>query len=260
MRRIFIYILISIVSILSGLTGNAIGQQRYLVLNFDCRGEAAGESGKIGEALRAEISRIGGRLVSRDKFLREINNSRLNESDLNYTIDKLKSILPNVGADCATYGQIYTTENLYIIELKFLPIDSEPILFDPIICGSKDDIFDVIPDVARMIISPDKTPPHVVSVTPSDHSENVNQLVDMKIVFSEPMNPRTISISAKPERMWQRYGDIVYDESENCFNVKFQLYPGLDYTFSINGEDSRGFKDIAGNPSREYIWEFKTAP
>jgi len=239
---------------------DASGETRYLILNFDCRGEAAGASKSIGESLRAGLNMRGGRLVSRDLFEKAMKQGDLNESDLNYTINDLKATLKLVGADCAVYGQIYSSENIFVVDLKYIASGSDkPILFDPIICGSIADIHAVLPDIALMILAPDKSPPHVASVEPSDKAIDVSQLIEIKIVFSEPMNPSTISISGSPSHMWQRFGDYIYDEKSNSFIIKIHLYPDIMYEFRVNGEDSRGFKDLAGNPAREFIWNFKTA-
>ena len=199
-------------------------------------------------------------MISRDLFEKTLRQKKINESDLNYTIDDLRSILNSVGADGAAFGVIYTYEDLFTIEMKYIePGDDQPILFDPIVCGSLDDIFAMIPSITSIILSPDKIPPVVLSIDPSDGRLDVEQFVDLKIVFSEPMNPSTISISALPEDMWTRYGDIDYDPNSNSFNLKLHLYPDIEYEFQINGDNSKGFKDLAGNPAKKYTWKIKTS-
>jgi hypothetical protein len=232
---------------------------RYLILDFDCSGKAAGESKSVGRELRSHVQKGGGSLVSRDLLAKVLKQKGLIESDLNYRIDELKDLLPVLGAEAAVYGHIYGYEEMFVIELRYLSSDSpEPILFNPVVCGSIEDIHTVVPEMANMILSPDKTPPHVVSVEPSDGQADVGQYADLKIEFSEPMNPSTFSISAVPEDMWQRYGDVVYDDGSNSFTIKMHLYPDIEYEFFINGEDSKGFKDLAGNPAPMYRWFFKT--
>lgn len=236
------------------------GQSRYLILNFDCHGKAAGQSKSIGDALRNQIRQQGGQMVSRELFKRALESKGLNESDLNYTIDDLKEMLISLGADGAAYGHVYTTEDIFTVELRYLGSkEAEPVLFDPIVCGGIDDVHSVIPEMAALVLSPDKISPEVLSVDPADGRLGVGQYVDLKIVFSEPMNPLTISISGSPERMWKRYGDIAYNYKTNCFHLKLHLYPDIEYEFQINGDDSKGFKDLAGNPARNHTWKFKTA-
>ena len=232
---------------------------RYLVLNFDCHGEAAAKSKIIGDSLRANIRRQGGTTVSEDLVEEIIRKKKLNESDLNYMLDDLRPLVLVTGASGAVYGHILSSRDLFTIELRYLTADStEPILFDPLVCGSITDIFAVMPEMARIILSPDKVPPHVVSVEPADGEKNVEDYVDFRIKFSEPMNPETFSLTGKPKLRWRRYGKVVYDENSNLFIIKIHLYGDTDYEFHINGEDSRGFKDLAGNPAREYIWTFST--
>lgn len=258
MKRALAYTIFPVLILFSAVP-SAASPGRYLVLNFDCRGKAAGQSEAIGLALRKTIIKQGGDLVSRDLLEKIMKEKRLNESDLNYTIDDLRSLLRPLGAAAAVYGHVYTNEDMYIVEVRYLNAEpGNPILFDPIVCSGIDDIFETLPDMASMILSPDKIAPHVVSVEPADGQTNVGQYVEMKIEFSEPMNPATISISGKPENMWQKYGEVVYDSSKNEFIIKVHLYPDIEYEFSLNGELSMGFKDLAGNPARAYKWKFKT--
>ncbi len=248
-----------IISLLLASECRAQDGPRFLVLNFDCHGEAAGKSGIIGDSLRANIIRQGGVTVSRDLVDGIIRRKNLNESDLNFILDELKTMISATGASGAVYGHIYSTRELFTVEMRYLSADTtEPILFDPLVCGSMTDIFAVIPEMARAILSPDKIRPYVISVEPADGEKNVEDYVDFRIKFSEPMNPETFSISGKPELRWRRYGNVVYDEESNLFTIKVHLYGDTDYEFHINGEDSKGFKDLAGNPAREYIWTFST--
>lgn len=236
------------------------GQSRYLILNFDCHGKAAGQSKSIGNALRNQISQQGGQIVSRELFEKALKSKGINESDLNYTIDDLRKMIIVLGADGAVYGHVYTSEDIFTVELRYLGSEeAEPVLFNPIVCGGIDDIHAVIPEIAALVLSPDKISPEVLSVDPVDGRTDVGQYVELKIVFSEPMNPSTISISGLPEGMWKRYGDIVYDGKTNSFLLKLRLYPDIEYEFQINGVDSKGFKDLAGNPARNHTWKFKTA-
>ena len=232
---------------------------RYLILNFDCHGQAAGKSSLFGDSLRTHVKRRGGSLVSRDLFEKLLKQKGLFESDINYTIENLRSLMPTLGASGAVYGHIFSSRGLFTVELRYLESgEAKPILFDPIVCGDLKDIYTIIPEMARLILLPDKIPPHVISVKPENGETGVSQYVEMRIEFSEPMNPGTSSISGTPEGMWTQYGDILYDEGSYIFIFNLHLYPDITYEFHINGEDSKGFKDIAGNPSKEHIWTFST--
>jgi hypothetical protein len=252
-----------IICLLAGLLPagecRAQGDSRFLVLNFDCHGAAVGKSGMIGDSLRANIRRRGGATVSRDLVDELLKRKKLNESDLNYMLEDLEPLVSTTGASGAVYGHIFSVKDLFTIEMRYLAADTtEPILFDPLVCGSIADIFAVMPEMARIILSPDKIPPVVVSVEPADGEEVVENYVDMKIRFSEPMNPETVSLSGAPELRWRRYGDVEYNEDLNLFTIKVYLNGNTEYEFYVNGEDSKGFKDVAGNPAREFIWTFST--
>ncbi len=237
----------------------AQSNNRYLVLNFDCHGEASGKSNALGDSLRSEIVWQGGALVSRNLFEKLLAEKRLVESDLNYMTDKLKPLLPALGTKAAVYGHVYSSQGMLTVELRYLEQEmSEPILFDPFVCGSMKDVYAVIPDMARFVLATDKIRPRIVSVDPPDSAKNLGQYVDMKIEFSEPMNPATFSISAIPEGMWKRFGEIKYDDITRSFTFRLHLFPDTDYKFIINGERAKGFKDLAGNTALEYIWCFST--
>lgn len=235
------------------------GDSRYLILNFDCHGEAAGKSAIIGDSLRANIRRQGGETVSRDLFEGTLRKKGLHESDLNYVLDDLKPLMPVLGAGCAVYGHVFSSKDLFTIELRYLAAGgTAPVLFDPFVCGSLSDIFAIMPEMARIILSPDKIEPAVVAVDPADGEKNIGQYVTMRIEFSEQMNPVTFCLSGAPELMWRHYGDVIYEEDSNSFVFKIHLYENITYEFHVNGEDSKGFKDLAGNSAREYTWSFST--
>lgn len=237
----------------------ALARDRYLVLNFDCYGEAAGKSEIIGDSLRYYLKKQGASLVSRDLFNKIVGQRSLNESDLNYTIDKLSEVIRQLGASWAVYGHILSSHDILTVELRSLGLDSsEPILIDPIVCGNLSDIFLIMPDMASLILSPDKTAPQVISVMPSAGMEDVGQFIDLVIEFSKPMNPSTFAVSALPEDMWRRFGDVKYDENNHTFTLKLHLFPDIKYEFHINGAESKAFKDQNGNVAPEYVWHFTT--
>jgi len=232
---------------------------RYLVLNFDCHGEAAGKSEIIGDSLRYHLKKQGAKLVSRNLFDKIIAKKNLDESDLNYTIDKLSEVTRQLGASWAVYGHVLSSHDILTVELRSLSLDgAEPILMDPLVCGNLGDVFLMVPEMASLILSPDKTAPRVISVQPSEGKEDVGQFVDLVVKFSKPMNPSTFAVSALPEDMWKRFGDVKYDENNHTFTLKLHLFPDIKYEFHINGAESKAFKDQNGNVAPEYVWHFTT--
>ena len=232
---------------------------RYLVLNFDCYGEAAGKSGVIGDSLRHYMAKSGANIVSNDLASKLISRKNLNGSDLNYVLKNLKVLMGELNADAAVYGHVLSSHDLLTVELRLIERkQSEPILFDPMVCGRLQDIFKMIPRMAKLILSPDKSAPVVLSVEPSDGEQDVRQYVEMIITFSKPMNPSTYSITGYPENMWKRYGKVAYNDSTRAYIFKLHLYPDIEYEFHINGAEAKGFKDEQGNVAPEYAWRFTT--
>jgi hypothetical protein len=221
----------------------------------------SGYSKAIGDSLRQNIIKRGGRLVSSDLVKKLIRQKGYSESDLNYRTDQLKNLLPQLNADAVIYGHVFTSDNIISVELRYLEsgVDT-PRLYPPIICGNLRDVFESTKDMAEIVMTQDKDAPTVLSIEPSGGSEGIEQYVELKITFSEPMNPSTFSLSGKPETMWKRYGDVKYDELTNTFTINLHLYPKIEYEFCINGEDGVGFKDVSGNPAAEYRWEYITKP
>lgn len=244
-----------------GLSQSSVAQtpSRYLVLDFDCHGAAAGKSDVIGDSLRLYMGKSGAHTVSADLISKVVAQRRLNRSDLNYIRDDLLTLMNDLNADAAVYGHILSSFDILTVELRMLEKGSpDPVLFDPIVCGQMADIYNTIPRMAALILAPDKSAPLVLSVEPRDGDKNVEQYIDMKITFSKPMNPATFSIAGLPETMWGRYGAVDYDENTNTFTFKLHLYPRIDYEFHVNGAKAKGFKDPLGNVASEYIWKFTT--
>jgi hypothetical protein len=232
---------------------------RILILNFECSGLAAGHSEAIGDSLRSHIVKLGGKVVSHSLFEQLISGKGKKESALNSNPDELKSLFPQLNAVAAVYGKVYMVEGMLTMDLKFIAQNSEmPLNISPFVIGNLRDLYGIIPEAARIILSTDKEAPRVLTVIPSDSSKGVEQYIEMKISFSEPMNPSTFSLEARPENMWSRYGEVQYDSAQYSFIFKIHLYRDIDYEFAINGGKGRGFKDLTGNPAQEYIWKFST--
>jgi len=244
-----------------GLVFTAVGQaqNRYLVLDFDCYGEARGQAGAIGDSLRHYFRKSGMRTVSDDLMSKTIAQKKLNKSDLNYIQQDLVSLMSDLNADAAVYGHILSSFDILTVELRLLEKgQSQPFLFDPIVCGHVADVYKTVPRMTELVLAPDKSLPLVLAVDPQDGDQNVEQYVAMKVTFSKPMNPATFSIAGFPETMWGRYGDVDYDEKTNTFTFKLHLYPRIEYEFHVNGEEAKGFKDLHGNVATEYVWKFTT--
>jgi len=232
---------------------------RYLVLNFDCYGEASGKSFVIGDSLRHYMKKSGANIVSEDLTTKLIRGKNLNESDLNYMLKDLKVLMNDLNADAAVYGHVLSSYDLLTVEMRLIEKNqSNPVLFDPIVCGRLHDIFQTIPRMAELVLSPDKSAPVVMSTNPPDGEKDVGQYIDMTVAFSKPMNPSTYSITGYPENMWKRYGKVSYEDSTYTFIFKLHLYPDIEYEFHINGAEAKGFKDERGNVAPEYVWRFTT--
>jgi len=233
---------------------------KFLILNFDCTGIAAGKAESIGDSLRVWVRKGGGQVVPNDEVVRLIRQKGMKESEINNQPEKLKQVISAAGAEGAAMGHVYSEEGLLIVEMKYLDADSTmPISFDPFVVSGMKNLYAAIPEMARIVVSPDKLFPRVVSVEPADGKTDVGQFAELKIKFSEPMNPATYSLAGEPKGMWSRYGEVSYDSTSDTFMIRLHLYPNTKYQFSINGENSKGFKDLAGNPAPEFDWGFKTA-
>jgi len=174
---------------------------RILVLNFECSGVANGYSDAIGDSLRSHIVKLGGQVVSHNLFEQLIRSRGKTESDLNFMPDEIKSILPQLNGQGAVYGQVYMSHGMLTMDMKYIEGNlPAPIIINPFVVGNLKDLYNVIPEAAYIILSPDKESPSVISVSPSDNSDKLDEYLDMKISFSEPMNPETFSLKAKPAR------------------------------------------------------------
>ncbi|UCC81096.1 MAG: Ig-like domain-containing protein [Candidatus Zixiibacteriota bacterium] len=232
---------------------------RFLVLNFDCYGEAAGKSRVIGDSLRHYMAKSGVSIVSRDLVSKLIARKGLDESDLNYVLKNLKVLMGELNAGAAIYGHVLSSHDILTVELRLIEENQlKPVLFDPIVCGRLQDIYKTIPRMAELILSPDKSAPLVLSVEPSPGEQDVQQYVEMTVTFSKPMNPATYSLAGYPESMWKRYGEVTYIDSTCTYIFKLHLYPDIEYEFHVNGTEAKGFKDERGNVAPEYVWKFTT--
>lgn len=232
---------------------------RFLVLNFDCYGQAAGKSRAIGDSLRHYMAKSGASIVSGDLVSKLIERKKFNESDLNYMLKSLKALMGDLNADAAVYGHVLSSHDILTVELRLLEKDwPDPILFDPVVCGKLQDIYKTIPRMVELILSPDKSAPLVLYVVPSPGEQDVQQYVELAVTFSKPMNPATYSLAGYPESMWKRYGEVTYIDSTRTYIFKLHLYPDIEYEFHVNGAEAKGFKDVRGNVAPEYVWKFTT--
>jgi hypothetical protein len=259
MKTAFLCVLLAAFHAVFCAESYALEGDRYLVINFDCHGEAFGKSAQFGDSLRYRLWKEGAEIVSNDLLFKLVSKGGYNGIDLNYVLDDLKSVMTQLNADAAVYGHVLSSYDLLTLELRMIERNQqEPIIFDPIVCGSSRDIFSLMPEIARLILAPDKSIPRVLSVEPENAENGVEQYVDMTITFSKPMNPSTYSITGYPENMWTRFGGVTYDEKTYAFVFKLHLYPGIEYEFHVNGAERKGFKDESGNVASEFVWKFTT--
>ena len=103
----------------------------------------------------------------------------------------------------------------------------------------------------------DANKPSVVSVFPADGATNVEVRQDLRIRFSEPMNP------ASMELQWRSGGfvsdgQVRYAPDHDEFVVPVRLMPGQTNDISMNFFG--GFKNVSGTAAREFHWKFTTKP
>lgn len=232
---------------------------RLLALNFACEGPAAGRAQSIGDSLRACIRRQGREVVSMDLLEKLAAQKGLSVSNLGAKPEQLRSLLEPLGAQGVISGRVFSDQGLLTVQMNYLGVDSPaPTELDRVVTWNINDLYRVAPDIARIAMGAGQTGPHVVSVFPPDGQTGVGQYVEMRIAFSEAMNPAASSLAGAPQTLWQRYGETVYDTASHTFILKLRLYPGIDYEFHVNGEEAAGFKSQSGVPAPEYVWKFST--
>ena len=99
--------------------------------------------------------------------------------------------------------------------------------------------------------------PQVVSVWPPDGTVNVETHQDIRIRFSQPMNPNDLDIMMSGGFL--SYDQPRYDSNRNEFTIPFQLLPGTTNKLTV-GWAGQGFRDTNGNPADEFHWQFTTRP
>lgn len=104
----------------------------------------------------------------------------------------------------------------------------------------------------------DTNHPRVLSVSPADGASNVDPRQEIRIRFSQGMNPNELGI------MWisggfLTNGEARYDARRNEFTLPVQLLPDTTNKLQI-GWAEQGFHDTNGNPLDEFRWQFTTKP
>jgi tetratricopeptide (TPR) repeat protein len=100
--------------------------------------------------------------------------------------------------------------------------------------------------------------PRVVFVWPPDGATRVDNRQDMRIRFSQPMEPANFEI------VWYSggfltHGQFRYDSISNEFIFPMQFLPGSTNKLRI-GLAGEGFRGTNGNPADEFTWQFTTKP
>jgi hypothetical protein len=110
---------------------------------------------------------------------------------------------------------------------------------------------------------PDTTPPAVGAVTPQNGAAGVARTTTVTAMFSEPMDPATISTSTMTLR--NSSGTLVsagvaYNGTVATLTPSAQLASSTTYTALIKS-GATGVKDLAGNAlAADFAWSFTTAP
>ena len=108
-------------------------------------------------------------------------------------------------------------------------------------CGSVSGLSGITP-------AGDTTPPSVTSTTPASEA-TVPADAPISVTFSEPMNTRSVAVSAQPSVAFG-LGQWSTDERTVSFRLEAQLSPGTRYTIAVSG------RDRAGNVLAPFSWSF----
>ena len=102
----------------------------------------------------------------------------------------------------------------------------------------------------------DADAPSVLSVFPADGATNVDLVQDLRLRFSEPMNPGSMELDLgggfTPD------GQYHYEPDHKEFVIPVRLLPGQTNDMSINFFG--GFKSVSGTAARKFHWKFTTKP
>ena len=105
----------------------------------------------------------------------------------------------------------------------------------------------------------DTTAPYVTLVTPLDGSADASTRTEMRVAFSEPIDPATINtntVTLYQGNMAVQGTVSVPTSTSASFTQASELAPNTLYT----GRVTSGVRDLAGNPmANDYVWNFKTA-
>jgi OmpA-OmpF porin, OOP family len=105
----------------------------------------------------------------------------------------------------------------------------------------------------------DTTAPYVTLVTPLDRSADASTGTEVRVAFSEPIDPATINtntITLYQDKMPVQGAVSAPTSTSASFKEANALAPNTLYT----GRVTTGVKDLAGNPmANDYVWSFKTA-
>ena len=111
--------------------------------------------------------------------------------------------------------------------------------------------------------APDTTPPTVTSVSPAGGSTNVAGSASLTVLFSEAVDPATVSTSTIELRNPSNVvvaSTVTYDGATRTATLRpnATLSSSTTYTATVKGGTS-GVKDLAGNPlGANFTWSFTT--
>jgi hypothetical protein len=111
-------------------------------------------------------------------------------------------------------------------------------------------------------VGPDETPPTITSVLPLDAATNVAHATTVSAIFSEAVDPSSVTISTFKLRDAANNpvsGTVTVSGNQAIFTPAASLAGTTTYTAAITGGLS-GVEDLAGNLLAEnYAWSFTTA-
>lgn len=230
-----------------------------LVVKFDCQGKARWMTNRLADSLEANLKALNVPIVARSRWESLLTGSGYRENDMNYNPPVLRRLVERLDAEGAVYGQVYKKDELLVMDAFYIEAgDVERIDIDPMVGYVAEDLLEMTWDLAVIISKPDKRPPAILKVEPSDSTVIEDEYAEFKLFFDEPMNPDSYGITGEPKDMFFTYGDVEYNPVEYSFRFNIHLYPGQEYKFRVNGPVIKPFMDTTGNVANSYLWHIFT--
>lgn len=99
--------------------------------------------------------------------------------------------------------------------------------------------------------------PLVVEVFPPNGDENVDPNCEIRIRFDRPMEPEMAELDWEMGE-YKNFRYMRYDANSYEFKLGFVLKAGCKHQIEINANNADTFRDMEGNASRRYKWDFET--